>query len=495
MAIKLIVASFATLASEAKAGDTSHLLNSIDTVFSQFAQTVFKILFFSIGGMPLIVLWLISGAIFFTFRMRFVNIWAFWHAIEVVLGKYDNVEEEGEVSHFQALSTALSATVGLGNIAGVAIAISLGGPGASFWMTLGGLFGMTSKFVECTLAQKYRVVKPDGTISGGPMYYLSVGLAEVGNKQLGKFLACMFSVLCVIGAIGGICLFQANQSYAALSAVVPLFVERSWLYGLLLAFFVGLVIVGGIQRIGVVAATIVPSLCIVYVLVACWILVLNFSAIPAAVATIVREAFSPEAVEGGFIGVMVQGLRRSTFSNEAGIGSAAIAHSAARTSEPVREGIVALLEPFIDTVLICNMTALVVVITGAYNNPEFSQLSGAKLTSAAFGTVIDWFPLLLAVSVFFFAFSTLISWSYYGERSWDYLWGEKSLIIYKVLFLMAIFLGSVVSPASVINLGDGILVAMAFPNLLGTYFLTGKVATDLEDYLHRLKLGKMTKSE
>lgn len=473
----------------------SSLLESISAVFSQFVNVLFRVVFLSIGGFPLIVLWLISAAIFLTFRMKFINIRAFRHAVEVILGKYDDPDEEGEVSHFQALSAALSATVGLGNIAGVAIAISLGGPGAAFWMTIGGFFGMTTKFVECTLGQKYRVLRSDGTILGGPMRYLSAGLAEVGQPKLGKVLARMFSLFCICGAIGGICLFQANQSYAAAATVIPWLVDRSWFFGLVLAFLVGLVIIGGMQRIGIVAGTIVPTLCLLYIAASLWVLLNNFTAIPYAIGTIVQGAFSPEAVEGGFIGVLVQGLRRSTFSNEAGIGSSAIAHSAARTQEPVREGIVALLEPFIDTVIICNMTALVIVVTGVYKNPDFAQLTGAELTSAAFGTVSGWFPLLLAIAVFFFAFSTMISWGYYGERSWDYLWGKKSLIIYKVMFLMAIFLGAVANPTLVIDLGDVLLAAMSFPNLLGVYLLVDKVAADLEDYMHRLKAGQTVVAE
>ncbi|HBL14809.1 MAG TPA: alanine glycine permease [Cyanobacteria bacterium UBA11162] len=449
-------------------------------------------LFLNLGGFLVSVLWLISGAIFFTFRMKFINLRAFGHAIDILQGKYDNLAEAGEVSHFQALATALSATIGLGNIAGVAIAITLGGPGAAFWMTLGGLFGMSSKFVECTLGQKYRVVKSDGTVSGGPMYYLSAGLAEVGQEKLGKILAIMFSVLCVFGAFGGASMFQANQSYAAVATVMPLLMDKSWLYGLILTLLVGLVILGGIKRIGVVAGIMVPGMCVIYFLAALWILLTHLSALPAAISTILIEAFSPEAVEGGFIGVVVQGLRRSAFSNEAGVGSAAIAHSAARTEEPIREGIVALLEPFIDTVIICNMTALVVVITGVYNKPEFDQLKGAELTSAAFGTAIPWFPSLLAIAVFFFAFSTMISWSYYGERCWDYLFGESSLIVYKLLFLIAVFTGTVIDSAWAINFSDATLIAMSFPNLLGAYFLSGQVAADLDNYMQRLTQGLVT---
>lgn len=470
-------------------------LQSLNDGFAWFVNNiVFGILFFDAGtGFPFIVLWLIAGAVFFTFRMQFINIRAFRHAIDVVRGKYDDPNEEGEVTHFQALAAALSATVGLGNIAGVAIAITVGGPGAVLWMTLGGLFGMSSKFVECTLGQKYRVIKPDGTISGGPMRYLSQGLAELGHRKLGKFLAGLFSFLAICGAFGGASMFQANQSYGAVSGVLPFL--PGWVYGIVLVSLVALVIIGGIERIGMVAGTIVPAMCGIYVVASLWILLVNFTEIPGAVGTIIGSAFNPQAIEGGVIGVIVQGLRRSSFSNEAGIGSAAIAHAAAKTEEPVREGIVALLEPFIDTVVVCNMTALVIVITGVYDNPAFAELGGAELTSQAYGTVIGWFPVLLALSVFFFAFSTMISWGYYGERSWDYLFGERSLIIYKVLFLLAIFIGSVAAPGPVIDFSDGMLLAMAFPNLLGAYFLCGQVAADLKDYMRRLHSGQMATFE
>ncbi len=467
---------------------TTSFLGAIDAAFSKFVEAIFGVLFFSIGGFPLIVLWLIGGAIFFTLRMGFINLRAFRHAIDVVRGKYDDPNEHGEVSHFQALAAALSATVGLGNIAGVAIAISIGGPGAALWMTLGGFFGMSSKFVECTLGQKYRTIKPDGTVSGGPMQYLSKGLAEQGRGKLGKVLAVLFSILGITGAFGGASMFQSSQSYGAVSTVFPI---PGWFYGAVLVTLVALVIIGGIKRIGMVAGTIVPLMCAVYVAASIWILLANLTEIPAAIGTIISQAFSPLAIEGGVIGVIVQGLRRSAFSNEAGIGSAAIAHSAARTEEPVREGIVALLEPFIDTIVICNMTALVIVITGVYSNPEFAEVSGSEMTSAAYGTVLGWFPSVLAIAVFFFAFSTMISWGYYGERCWDYLFGERSLLLYKGLFLLAIFIGSVANPTSVIDFSDGMLLAMAFPNLLGAYFLSNEVALDLKNYMRRLQQGQM----
>lgn len=481
----------AAFAADEAAGEP--FLQSLDAAFGGFVKGIFDVLFFSIGGFPLIVLWLIFGAVFFTIRMRFVNFRMFGHAIDIVRGKYDDPNAEGEVSHFQALATALSATVGLGNIAGVAIAISVGGPGATLWMTLGGLLGMSSKFVECTLGQKYRDVKRDDEgnvikVAGGPMYYLSKGFRDIGLAPLGKVLAILFSICTIFAAFGAANMFQVNQSYMTVKETLPIF---PWLYGLILAILVGLVIIGGIHRIGQVAGTIVPVMCVLYVVAALWIILTNFTAIPGAIGTIIQQAFSPQAVEGGVIGVIVQGFRRSTFSNEAGVGSAAIAHSAARTDKPIKEGFVALLEPFIDTVVICNMTALVIVITGVYNNPQFEELrkagEGAALTSQAFGTVISWFPILLSISVFLFAFSTMISWSYYAERAWEYLFSERSLIVYRILFVLLVFIGAIAKPTSVIDFGDATFFAMAFFNLLGMYFLTNKVVQDLNDYEQEYK--------
>ncbi|MBE9177574.1 alanine:cation symporter family protein [Oculatella sp. LEGE 06141] len=465
-------------------------LAAIDAVFSQIVAVLDRILFVSIAGVPLVVLWLIGGAVFFTIRMGFINFRAFGHAIDVVRGKYDDPSEPGEVTHFQALSAALSATVGLGNIAGVAIAVSVGGPGAVFWMTIAGLLGMTSKFVECTLGLKYRIVRPDGTVAGGPMYYLSKGLSERGMRPLGQGLAVLFSILCIGGSLGGGNMFQANQSFVAVAEVIPLLQGRAWLYGLIMAALVALVIIGGIRRIGAVAGALVPAMCFVYVVASLWILLTNFTAIPAAFGTILVGAFSPQAMQGGFIGVLVQGVRRAAFSNEAGVGSAAIAHSAARTDEPVREGIVALLEPFIDTVVICNMTALVIVITGVYNTAS-EGVDGVQLTLNAFSSVISWFPLILALSVLLFAFSTIISWSYYGEQSWGYLFGRNTTLAYKVLFVSAVFVGAVVNLGAVLDFSDMMILSMAFPNMLGGFILSNQVAADLKDYMSRLQSGQM----
>jgi alanine or glycine:cation symporter, AGCS family len=486
--LSLVMLAIPSAVYAAEGETTGGILGIIERAFSYLVEALSKILFFSIGGMPFIVLWLIVGATFFTIRMGFINFRAFAHAISVVRGRYDNPAETGEVTHFQALATALSATVGLGNIAGVAIAIQLGGPGAMFWMTIAGLLGMSSKFVECTLGQKYRIVKPDGSVSGGAMHYLSRGLGELGLRPLGKLLAGIFAILCVGGSFGIGNMFQVNQSYAAVAAVMPFLEGRSWLYGLLMAVLVALVIIGGIKRIGAVAEKLVPIMCSIYIVASLFIILINFPQIPSAFATIIKGAFVPQAVTGGFVGVLVQGFRRACFSNEAGVGSAAIAHSAARTEEPIREGIVALLEPFIDTVVICNLTALVVIITGVYAN---TNEDGAQMTNEAFSSVISWFPYVLAVAVFLFAFSTMISWSYYGERCWDYLFGDRTTIVYKVLFVAFVFVGAVVNLSAVLDFSDMMVLAMAVPNIFGCYLLSNKVAADLQDYMRRLQTGKM----
>ena len=447
------------------------------------------------GRVPAAVLWLVIGAVFFTVRMKFINLRGFKHAILVTAGKYDNPDDEGEVSHFQALTAALSATVGLGNIAGVAIAVSLGGPGATFWMILAGLLGMSSKFTECTLGQKFREVRPDGRVMGGAMFYLSKGLSEKGLAPLGKFLAIFFAVLCIGGSFAGGNAFQVNQSLNAVQETIPFLADNRWVYGLVMAVFVGVVIIGGIRRIASIAEKIVPLMCGVFVLASLAILIMNIGAVPEAIATIVSSAFTGNALYGGTMGVLVTGFKRAAFSNEAGVGSAAIAHSAAKTDYPVREGIVALLEPFIDTVVVCTMTALVIVVTGAYEQPEFEGLrldgNGAALTSRAMGSQISWFPYVLSVAVMLFAYSTMISWSYYGERCWAYLFGDRASMSYRIIFLVFVFLGSIVSATNVLEFGDLMILGMAFPNILGVLLLSGGVRDDLKDYWGKLTSGEM----
>ena len=463
------------------------ILGAIDSVFSGIVAFLDKILFFEIAGFPLIVLWLICGSIFFTLRMGFINVRGFKHAIDIVRGKYDDPDDDGEVSHFQALATALSGTVGLGNIAGVAIAVQMGGPGAVLWMTLGGFFGMNSKFVECSLAQKYRRVKADGSIAGGPMYYISRPLANVGLRPVGKALAGLFAILCILASLGGGNMFQANQSYAAVSNVISGI--PSWIFGIVVAVLVGIVIIGGISRIASITGKLVPLMAVIYILACLWIISINLGEVPNAIGTIFTGAFSPQAVGGGFVGVLIQGIRRSAFSNEAGVGSAAIAHSAARSDEPLREGLVALLEPLIDTIVICNMTALVIVITGTYRDDSIGD--GVLLTSRAFDTVVDWFPSILAIAVALFAFSTMISWSYYGERAWEYLFGNGSILVYKGIFVFCVFVGAVVNLGAVLDFSDMMLLAMSIPNLIGCYMLSGELASDLNEYMDRLSSGQM----
>ena len=436
---------------------------------------------------PFIVLWLIVGAVFFTFRMGFVNIRAFGHALRVLRGKYDNPSDQGEVSHFQALASALSATVGLGNIAGVAVAIGVGGPGAVFWMLVAAFFGMTSKFVECTLGQMYRHVDERNKVLGGPMMYLHHGLAERGLGGLGRMLAIVFMVFCIGGSLGGGNMFQANQAYTALSSALPFGLSAS-VFGVLLIVAVGVVILGGIRRIGRAAAAIVPLMCTLYVLSALVVLLFHAEHVPYALFHIVADAFSPSAMYGGAVGVIIVGFQRAAFSNEAGIGSASIAHAAAKTKEPVREGTVALLEPFIDTVIVCLATGLVIVVSGVLDTPAGTGLAGqgALLTSAAFGSVFSWFPSVLAIAIVLFAYSTMLSWSYYGERSWVGLFGERTANLYRVLFLAFIYIGSVSSLGNVIDFSDLMILSMAFPNILGLYLLVGKVRAATDDYLKRM---------
>jgi AGCS family alanine or glycine:cation symporter len=447
-------------------------------------------------GLPLVVLWLVLGACFFTLRMGFINLRAFGHALRVTRGDYDNPDDPGEVTHFQALSSALSATVGLGNIAGVAVAVGTGGPGAIFWMICAGFLGMSSKFVECTLGQLYRHVDENGVVSGGPMRYLKAGLEEKGLGAIGRPLSIIFAIMCIGGSLGGGNMFQANQAFAAVAEAVNQVSPGSdisgygWIFGVFLAVMVGLVIIGGIKRIGAAASFIVPFMCGLYLLAGAWVLLTNVGMIGEAIGAIVGEAFTPRAGLGGAIGVLMVGFQRAAFSNEAGVGSAAIAHSAAATDEPVREGIVALLGPFIDTIVVCTMTGLVVVITQKYADPAYAG-AGVAMTQAAFGTVISWFPLLLSVAVLLFAFSTMISWSYYGERCFVLLFGQNTSMIYRLIFCVFVFFGCVFKLGNVLDFSDLMVLGMAFPNIFGAVILSGKVKERLDDYWGRYKAGNM----
>ncbi len=470
---------------------------AIDALFGTLNSYLASVIFYDVfpgePAMPFIVAWLIVGALYLTLRLSFVNLRMMGHAFAVLRGKYRTADDQGEVSSFQALTTALSATVGLGNIAGVAIAISIGGPGATFWMIVAGFLGMTTKFTEATLAQRYREVRPDGRIMGGPMEYLSKGFAEFNLPTTGKVLAGMFAVFTVLGSFGAGSAFQVSQSLGAVQEQLPFFNDTPIAYGLIVAVAVGVVIIGGLRRIAHVAEAVVPSMILIYLSACLWIILGNIELLPHALGKIVTEAFAPIAVAGGMVGVLVQGFKRAVFSSEAGLGSAAIVHSTASVKYPIRQGMVALYEPFIDTIVICTMTALVIVITGVYNDPATLALreasKGAALTSVAFATVSDWFPVILTVSVVLFAYSTMISWSYYGERCWAYLFGERTSIVYRVLFLAFIVVASVASAANMLDFTDLLVLAMAFPNFLGLYLLSGKVRSMLSEYEARLREG------
>lgn len=472
----------------------------LNAFFGSYIVTpLVRVLFFDIAiwdnwsgdsvKIPFIVAWLIVGAIYFTLRFSFVNIRAFGHALAVTVGRYDRGEAEGEVSHFKALTSALSGTVGLGNIAGVAVAVHQGGPGAIFWMIVAAFLGMTSKFVECSLGVMFRQVGNEGRILGGPMEYLHKGLKTLKLGRLGRVLALVFAVMCLGGSLGGGNMFQANQSYAQMQELIPGLDTSAgaWIYGVVIAILVGVVIIGNIKRIGAVTSFLVPIMCAVYLIAGVVILVANAGALAHAMGVIVGEAFTLRAGWGGLVGVLIVGFKRAAFSNEAGIGSAAIAYSAANTDEPVREGIIALLEPFIDTIIVCTMTGLVVVVTGAY----LQEGNGIIMTSRAFASVIPWFPKVLSLAVFLFAISTMITWSYYGERCWVFLFGPRGSNVYKLIFLVFIVLGVQLNLDNVITFSDLMVLGMALPNILGLYLLSGTVRRALDDYWSRLKSGEM----
>ena len=510
---KLLFLLFTLLLSGTQFVRAAALDEWIENNFKPVSDVVQKVIFFSISingqKLPLVLVWLIAGALFFTLYYGFINIRGFGRAINVVQGKYDDIEggdepvttdtihhtEEGdipdtirveghagEISHFQALTAALSATVGLGNIAGVAIAISLGGPGATFWMIIAGLLGMSSKFTECTLGVKYRTIDKNGKVFGGPMYYLRDGLANRGMSGIGKFFAGFFALMCIGGSLGGGNMFQVNQAFKQFSGTFGLLENNGAIFGIIMAVLVALVIIGGIKSIAKVTEKIVPFMVLIYCIAAIVVLIANFSGIPAAFGKIFAGAFAPTAVTGGLVGVLIQGIQRAAFSNEAGIGSASIAHSAVKTRYPASEGLVALLEPFIDTVIVCTMTALVIIVTGNYNNS--GGLGGVELTSNAFATVISWFPVILAMAVILFAFSTMISWSYYGEQASYFLFGKSKTVeyVYKLLFCLFIIVGAAASLKSVIGFSDAMIFAMCFPNIIGLYILRNEVKDELNKY-------------
>lgn len=439
---------------------------------------------------PFIVIWLILGSIFFTIRLKFINIRGFRHSIDLARGKYDDPDAPGTITHFQAMATAVSATVGLGNIAGVAVAISLGGAGATFWMFTAGFFAMSLKFAECTLGVKYRIIDADGRIFGGPMNYLRYGLEKRNLKTLGKFLAALFAILGIGASFGGGNMLQSNQAFKIVSEQIPFLQGQGFWFGIGFAVLVGFVIIGGIKSIAKVTEKVVPIMAIFYVLGCLVVVGLNIGSLGAAFTAIVDGAFSADALKGGFIGVLIIGLQRAAFSSEAGVGSAAIAHSASKTNHPIADGFTSLVEPFIDTMLICTMTALVLIFTGMHH---VDGLGGVELTSEAFGSVVSWFPSVLAIAVFLFAFSTMVSWSYYGMRSWTYLFGKskKGELVYKLMYLCFVVLGASVSLGAVLSFADMMILAMSFPNIIGLYIMAPEINADMKVYWEKLKQGKL----
>ncbi len=498
MTSRLIAVGFALAAARpARAADgiaqaADGIDASIDAAFAPLARALSEVVFFSVsvGGteLPLIVLWLVAGAVFFTFYLGFINVRGLPHALRLVTSGGKRKDAEGEVSHYQALATAISGTVGVGNISHVAIAISVGGPGAIFWLVVAGFLGMSSKFVECALAVRYRETDPDGTVAGGPMYYLEKGFAERRWPRLGRGLALYYAACILLGCLGIGSMFQANQAFVQTVGVTgggaSPFAGRGWLFGLGLAALVALVIVGGIRSIARVTSKLAPVMALLYVAMALVAIGANAEKLPWAFEAIVRGAFAPEGVQGGALAVLILGFRRAAFSNEAGIGSAAIAHSAVRTDQPITEGYVALLEPFIDTVILCSLTALVITVTVYDPSTPPGDASGVELTSAALASVVPWFPKPLAVVVALFAFSTMISWSYYGLAGWLYLFGRTrgARLVYNLIFCASVVVGCTAQLEAVLDFSDALVFAMALANVLALYVLAPVVKRDLAAY-------------
>lgn len=522
--LTLLLMLLAPLAMIAQETAEKGMDQKIDEAFGQgtgwFVQAIFAT--FPVAGVqvPWVLIVLLAGAVCFTIYFKLINFTGFATSIRIVQGKYDDMEEDtvdgavhtvdgdipdtirdesaqGEVSHFQALTAALSATVGLGNIAGVAVALSLGGPGATFWMIVAGLLGMASKFTECTLGVKFREVSEDGTVYGGPMYYLSKGLRLKGAGGLGKVLAVLFAIMCIGGSFGGGNMFQSNQAFKMVENVTggseSILAGYGWVFGIVMAILVGIVIIGGIKSIAKVTDKIVPFMVGIYVLAAIVVMVVNFDAVPMAFRRIFEGAFEPMGVAGGFLGVLVAGFKRAAFSNEAGIGSASIAHSAVKTKYPASEGMVALLEPFIDTVVVCTMTAIVLIVSG-YGEaiPEGADFDGVVQTSRAFADTLSWFPYVLAGAVVLFAFSSMISWSYYGYQAWTYLFGRSkgAEYAYKGLFCLFVIIGAASSLQAVIDFSDAMIFAMMVPNMIGLVILLPVVNGELKKYLGAIRAHK-----
>ena len=495
--------SIDVLAESAEAAEKSGIDQFLDKVFAPFAQVLSDIVFFALplpGGaeLPVIVVWLMAAAIFLTVYLRFQPITGLAHSLEVIRGKLTRKTDPGEVSSFQALATELSGTVGLGNIAGVAVAISVGGPGAALWIILFGLLAMSVKMAEATLGVKYRVVREDGTTAGGPMYYLKAGLAEIGRPKLGKFLSMFYAIAALIGVFGAGNLFQANQGAAVLVNATggesSWFADKLWLIGVIMAVLAGLVIIGGIKKIADYTSAITPLMAILYMIGTIAVILVNFTSIPTAFGEMFAGAFTGHGVAGGFVGVAIIGIQRALFSNAAGVGSAGMAHSAVKTSRPATEGYTAMWEPLVDSVIVCTLTALAIITTGLYKQEnDGSDAAGVELTSSAFSTVASWFPVLLTICVVLFAFSTVLSYSYYGQKATDFLTGgsEVAQRIFQVVWVLAIVVGASIGLDSVVMFSDAMFFLMSVPNLLGIYFLSKVLRQEILHHKVRADTGTL----
>lgn len=475
-------------------GSESEIERVVNNIFGVIVDYFGAVLFWRppIIQLPLVLCVMVAGGIYYTIRFRFINVRLFRHSIDVIRGKYDNPESKGEISHFQALTSALSATVGLGNIAGVAIAIQLGGPGAVFWLWIVAFMGMSMKFTSCTFGQLYRHVDKNGVVLGGPMVYLRKGYREHLNlPTIGKILGTGYAIFLIFGVFGGGNLFQANQAFELLAGQFPVVAGYPLVVGSVMAFFAGIVLIGGIKRIGEVTSRLVPLMVVFYCGACLMILFSNFSMIPDLFISIFKEAFSPDAIySGGFIGVLIQGVKRASFSNESGVGTAAIAHAAAKTDEPIREGVVAMIGPFIDTHVICTMTSLAILITGAHLDPTVAG-KGAQITALAFSSIGSFMPILLTLATILFAYSTMISYSYYGERAIIFLFGKKCILPFRIIYVLLLVIGPVLSLGKVIDFTDLMILSLAFFNIVGMAFLVGKVRPMAKDYYSRYKSGQM----
>ncbi|GAB5551761.1 MAG: alanine/glycine:cation symporter family protein [Saprospiraceae bacterium] len=478
-------------------------MENIQTILNQslrpIADAFYNFIFFEVSvlgvAFPLIVMWLIVAALFFTFYLGFINLRGFGHSLKLLRGDYSDQKDEGQITHFQALSTALSGTVGIGNIGGVAIVMTIGGPGALFWLIVAGFLSMSTKFAECVLGVLYRKTHEDGRVSGGPMYYLEYGLKARGLPWLAKPMGIFYALAMVVGCLGIGNMFQSNQAFEQFVFVTgaeeSAFADQGLLFGFVIAALVALVILGGLRSIAKVTSRLVPFMGILYVLCGVTIILLNADKVPGAVSAVLTNAFNPQAIGGGMIGVMILGFQRAAFSNEAGLGSAAIAHSAVKTKEPVTEGFVALLEPFIDTVVICSITALVILTTVYDPGMTGAGVQGVELTAKAFGDTLSWSVVPLSIVAILFAYSTIISWSYYGLKGWTYLLGTSKIkeLIFKIIFCLFVVLGCTIQLDAVLDLSDALVFIVAIPNVIGLYILAPVVKKELKAYQAKLKAG------